>query len=103
MKRLILIFFLIFGASLSGVYAQTEGTSATKAQKTAKKKKEQQFKNSAKAQKEGRKKHEALQTKEVRKRMKKNRHRYQHVDSFDNRPNFIQRIFHRKPPAGSGG
>lgn len=97
--RLILLLTLLAGsAAVSEVHAQ-ESPKATKAQRTADKKKEQQVKASAKAEEKGRKRHYNLQSKEVKKRMKRNKHRYDHVDSFDRRPNFIQRIFHRKPPS----
>ncbi len=70
--------------------------SATKAQKKAEQKKEQQARIAKKAEEKGRKRHEAIQTKDVRKKMKRNKKRYNHVDSYDRRPNFIQRIFKRK-------
>lgn len=77
--------------------AQSDG-SARKKQKQAEKKKQEQVKKQMKAEELGRKRHYNLQSKEVKKRMRKNKRRYNHVDSFDRRPNLIQRIFPRKKP-----
>lgn len=84
--------------SASVIFAQ-EGSSATKAQRKADKKKQQQIVNAKKAEEKGIKKHRSIQTKEVKKRMKRNDRRFDHVDSFDRRPNFIQKIFKRKRPS----
>ena len=51
--------------------AQDSNPKATKAQKKADAKKQEQQMNEKKAEIEGRKMHKAIQTKEVRKRMKK--------------------------------
>ena len=81
--------------STSAVDAQ----SATKAQKKAEQKQEDQKRSVAKAEEEGRKRHYKLQSKDVKKRMKRNKKRYQHVDTFDRRPGFWQRLFPRKKPS----
>jgi hypothetical protein len=84
-------FFLVAG---NNCIAQT-----TKAQKKAEKKQEEQKRKSIKAEEAGKKHHLKLQSKDVQKRMKRNKKRYHHVDSFDRRPGFWQRIFPRKKPS----
>ncbi len=96
MKKLILLILLF--VNIQFTHAQSEGGGATKMQKKAAQKKEQQARASEKAEEKGRKHHISIQSKDVKKRMKRNRKRYDHVDSFDRRPNFIQRLFHRKKP-----
>lgn len=54
-------------------FAQDSSPKATKAQKKADAKKQEQQMNEKKAEIEGRKMHQAIQTKEVRKRMKKSK------------------------------
>src|SRR5258705_9590685 len=54
-------------------FAQDSNPKATKAQKKADSKKQEQAMNEKKAEIEGRKMHQAIQTKEVRKRMKKSK------------------------------
>ena len=68
---------------------------ATKAQKKAEVKKEQQKMNEKKAEIEGRKMHQAIQTKEVRKRMKKSK---KEADRWNTgrRKFFIARWFEKK-------
>jgi len=95
-KYFLLIFFLI--SQINFAFSQSDGK-GTNQQKKAEQKKEQQAKASDKSQKKGREHHVSIQSKEVKKRMKRNRKRYDHVDSFDRRPNFIQRLFHRKKPS----
>ena len=94
MKRFCILLCCLLSLSAT-VFSQTDSGKSTQ-QKKADKKKEQQIKSAKKAEEEGIKKHEELQTKEVRKRMRRNRHRYNHVDSFDRRPNFFQRLFPHK-------
>ena len=95
MRRLIYyLAIIVFAFTASELPAQT-----TKAQKKAEQKKEQQKARSEKAERAGKKKHLKIQTKEVQKRMKRNKKRYHHVESFDNKPNFWRRIFPRKKPS----
>lgn len=91
-------FFLVLLVSAASFLAPAQ--SPTKAQKKAEQKKEAQKKRAAKAEAEGKKRHLKLQSKDVQKRMKRNKKRFAHVDSFDRRPNFWQRIFpHKRPSA----
>lgn len=95
MKKIINLFLIaVFAFTVAELPAQT-----TKAQKKAEQKKEEQKARSAKAEKQGKKKHLKLQTKDVQKRMKRNKKRYHHVESFDNKPNLWRRIFPRKRPS----
>jgi Na+-transporting methylmalonyl-CoA/oxaloacetate decarboxylase gamma subunit len=96
MKRTLFLLLLVLITGLQ-VMSQSDG-SARKKQKDAEKKKQEQIKKQMKAEEKGRKKHYNIQSKDVKKRMRKNKRRYNHVDSFDRRPNFIQRIFPRKRP-----
>ncbi|MBK7887407.1 MAG: hypothetical protein IPJ86_08915 [Bacteroidetes bacterium] len=91
----ILLFVLILPVAFAT--AQSDG-SARKKQKQAEKAKQEQIKKQMKADEIGRKRHLKLQSKDVKKRWKKNKRKYKHVDSFDRRPNFWQRIFPRKRP-----
>ncbi|MBK5286041.1 MAG: hypothetical protein JJE25_11625 [Bacteroidia bacterium] len=74
-KVLIKIFLLVF--MMLPVFALSQETSsdskATKGQKKAESKKKEQVMNEKKAEIQGRKQHMAIQTKEVRKRMKKSK------------------------------
>lgn len=97
MIRLLRFFLFVFLLPVSMSLAQSDG-SANKKQKQAEKAKQEQIKKQMKAEEIGRKRHAKLQSKEVRKRWKKNKRRYKHVDSFDRRPNLWQRIFPRKRP-----
>ncbi len=93
-----LIVFLLFVSFFNQAIAQSEHKQ-TKQQRKAEQKKEQQARASIKAEEKGRKHHISIQSKDVKKRMKRNRKRFDHVDSFDRRPNFFQRLFHRKRPS----
>lgn len=95
LKWLVLLIFL--GVS-NAIYSQSTSGGTTKAQRKAEKAKQEQVKKQQKAEDEGRKRHLKLQSKDVKKRWKKNKKRYKHVDAFDRRPNFWQRIFPRKRP-----
>lgn len=97
MKRRIGLILCLLILPLTFLVAQSDG-SASKKQKQAEKAKQQQIKKQMKAEEIGRKRHYKLQSKDVKKRWKKNKHRYKHVDSFDRRPNFFQRLFPRKRP-----
>ena len=71
-KVLTRIFFLLLLALPVFAFAQeSESPKATKAQKKADAKKQERVMNEKKAEIEGRKMHKAIQTKEVRKGMKK--------------------------------
>ena len=54
-----------------------------------------------KLHKEGKKKHNKLQSKEVRRRMKRNDRRYHHSDANDSRPNWLKRLFPKKRPSAN--
>ena len=72
MKKVLLkIFFLLL--LLLPLYTLAQESKATKGQKKAEAKKKEQVMNEKKAEIEGRKMHNAIQTKEVRKRMKKSK------------------------------
>jgi len=64
------MFFLLLALPVF-VLAQESSPQATKAQKKAEAKKQEQLSNEKKAEIEGKKMHQAIQTPEVRKRMKK--------------------------------
>jgi hypothetical protein len=98
MKKNTFVIFLF----LTGILLASDNAciaQATKAQKKAEKKQEEQKRNAIKAEEKGRKHHLKLQSKDVQKRMKRNKKRYHHVDSFDRRPGFWQRLFPRKKPS----
>ena len=97
MKRKISLF--LWFTLIAGLLVSDPVIAQTKAQKKAEQKKEEQKKRSAKAEEQGKKRHRKLQTKDVQKRMKRNKKRYHHVDSFDRRPGFWQRMFPRKKPS----
>ena len=80
--------------------AQTEqrGGGSKKIRK-AEQVKEAQAKKQARAIEEGKKKHLKLQSKDVRKRMKRNERRYHHSDANDRRPNWLKRLFPKKRPS----
>ncbi|MFM7015797.1 MAG: hypothetical protein ACKOX3_05645 [Bacteroidota bacterium] len=90
-----LVLFLFFSISSN---AQS---SRTKAIRNADKVKVEQEKKQEKAIKEGIKNHRKLQSKKVRKHMKRNDHRYQHSDAYDNRPNWLKRMFPKKRPSAN--
>ena len=93
MKKLICSLMFFCGCVLA-VNAQSE--KVTKAQKKAEKVKQEQLHKEKKAEIEGRKRHEKIQTAKVRKRMRKHRKGDIHVSSYDNRPGFFKRLFHKK-------
>ena len=76
-------------------FAQEGNSKATKAQKKADAKKQERAMNEKKAEIEGRKMHQAIQTKEVRKRMKKSK---KEADRWNKgkRKFFIARWFEKK-------
>jgi hypothetical protein len=76
-------------------FAQDSSPKATKAQKKADAKKQEHVMNEKKAEIEGRKMHQAIQTKEVRKRMKKSA---KEADRWNKgkRKFFIARWFEKK-------
>ncbi len=87
---LIALSFLFYSAE---TIAQSKSSGATAQQKKAEKKKAEQKKKAAKAEMKARKHHEKIQTKEVRKRMKK--HKKQATTPYK-KPNFFQRTFKKK-------
>lgn len=93
-----LLFFLVLAwLNVFSATAQTDGN-VNKKQKQAAKAKKEQIRRQEKADKKGRKRHFKIQSKDVQQRWKKNKRRYKHVDSYDRRPGFWQRIFPRKRP-----
>src|SRR5258705_6034136 len=76
-------------------FAQDSNPTATKAQKKADSKKQEQAMNEKKAEIEGRKMHQAIQTKEVRKRMKKSKKEANRWNT-GRRKFFIARWFEKK-------
>lgn len=95
-----LLFLLATGVALPQDGGERK-SKKSKQERAADKKKELQLKKSIKAEKKARKKHRDIQSKKVKKRMKRNDRRYQHVDSYDRRPNFIKRIFPRRRPSSN--
>jgi hypothetical protein len=93
-----LLFLLATGVALPQDTGEKKGRKS-KQVRAAEKKKELQLKKSIKAEKKARKKHRDIQSKKVRKHMKRNDRRYQHVDSYDRRSNLIKRIFPRRRPS----
>jgi Ni/Co efflux regulator RcnB len=73
----------------------SDSPKATKGQKKAEAKKEQRLMNEKKAEIEGRKMHKAIQTKEVRKRMKKSAKEANRWNT-GNRKFFLVRWFEKK-------
>ena len=98
-RWLLLPLLLLIAVPESGSLAQSGGKS--KQEKRAEKKKEEQKKKAKKAEEEGKKRHRKIQTKNVKKRMKRNDKRYQHIDSYDRRPGFIKKLFPRKRPSAN--
>ena len=81
------------------VFAQSDKQSGgSKKIRHAEKVKEEQARKQEKAIEEGKKKHLKLQSKEVRRHMKKNNRRYHHSDANDDRPNWLKRMFPKKRP-----
>lgn len=91
---------LLFLALLSAapVIAQSDNKGA-KNQKQAEKKKQEQVKKQRKAEEIGRKRHEKIQSKDVKKRWKKNKNKYKHVDTFDKRAKWRKKLWPRKRPS----
>jgi len=89
--------FLFFTSAL---FAQSDKQSGgSKKIRKAEKVKEEQAKKQEKAIVEGKKKHRKLQSKKVRRHMKKNDRRYHHSDANDRRPNWLKRLFPKKRPS----
>lgn len=78
------------------LFTVAQSDKLTKAQKKAEKTKQAQLHQQEKAALKGRKQHEKIQTAKVRKRMHKHRKGDIHVNSYDRRPGFFKRLFHRK-------
>ncbi len=78
-------------------FTQTDA-SAKKKQKKADKAKQEQIKKQRKAIEIGKKRHAKIQAKETKKRWKKNKRRYKHVDSFDKKTSLWRKIFPRRRP-----
>ena len=89
LKKLLLLLLIMVPVAL---YAQDN--KPNKVQKKADKKKEQRVESQKKGELKGRKRHMALQTKEVRKRMKKHS-RYVNNQQLHRKRGFVYRIFHR--------
>jgi hypothetical protein len=93
------VVFLFFTSAL---FAQSDKQSGgSKKIRKAEKVKEEQGKKQEKAIVEGKKKHRKLQSKEVRKRMKRNDRRYHQSDANDSRPNWLKRMFPKKRPSAN--
>lgn len=91
--------YLLFLSILASApaFSQSDG-SARQKQKQAEKAKQEQIKKQMKAEEIGRKRHLKLQSKDVKKRWKKNKKKYKHVDSFDKRAKWRQKLWpHRRP------
>ena len=73
LKKVLIRIFILVLMLLPVIAIAQESPKATKAQKKAESKKREQQMNEKKAEIEGRKMHKAIQTKEVRKRMKKSK------------------------------
>jgi hypothetical protein len=96
------IILILISFSVVAQHEESKKSKPSKVQKEAAKKQEAQKRKAEKARSEGLKRHRSIQSKEVRKRMKRNeKHRYQHVDSFDDKPNFFRKIFPRRRPTGT--
>jgi hypothetical protein len=98
-RRVLLVFALLIAAHHI-LIAQTDGSAGSK-QKKAEKAKVEQAKRQAKAEELGRKRHTKLQSKDVKKRWKRNNRRYRHIDSYDNRSTFWRRLFPKKRPSSN--
>jgi hypothetical protein len=100
--KLKIFFTLLFLFFSSTLFAQSDKQSGgSKKIRNAEKVKEDQAKKQEKAIVEGKKKHRKLQSKEVRKRMKRNDRRYHHSDANDSRPNWLKRLFPKKRPSAN--
>ncbi len=99
LKIVATVIFLFFTSIL---FAQSDKQSGgSRKIHNAEKVKEEQSKKQEKAIKEGKKKHNKLQSKEVRRRMKRNDRRYHHSDANDSRPNWLKRLFPKKRPSAN--
>lgn len=99
LKIVATVVFLFFSSVL---FAQSDKQAGgSKKIRKAEKVKEEQAKKQEKALIEGKKKHRKLQSKEVRKRMKRNDRRYHHSDANDHRPNWLKRLFPKKRPSAN--
>lgn len=87
--------FLFIAAMLFSFAADAQSGKVTKAQKKAEKTKVEQKRKQEKSELKARKKHEEIQTKKVRGRMRKHRKGDVHVSSYDRRPGFFKRLFHK--------
>lgn len=89
------ILFLLLALPVFVLAQEGSTPKATKAQKKAETKKKERLMNEKKAEIEGRKMHQAIQTKEVRKRMKKSK---KEADRWNTgkRKFFIARWFEKK-------
>ena len=76
--------------------ANGQSGKVTKAQRKAEDKKKELLRKEQKAEIKGRKQHEKIQTAQVRKRMRKHRKGDIHVGSYDKKPGFFKRLFHRR-------
>jgi len=93
MRRLfILLFTFLVSFHTCDINAQTKTTTSSQ-QKKADKKKAAQKKKAAKSELKAKRHIEKIQTKEVRKRMKKHK---KQVTTPYRKPNFFQRLFHKK-------
>jgi hypothetical protein len=100
--KLKIFFTLLFLFFSSTLFAQSDKQSGgSKKIRKAEKVKEDQAKKQEKAIVEGKKKHRKLQSKEVRKRMKRNDRRYHHSDANDSRPNWLKRLFPKRRPSAN--
>ena len=94
MKKLKLIvstFLILCAIAVSG-----QSGKVTKAQRKVEDKKKEQLKKQEKAEIKAQKHHKSIQTAKVRKRMRKHRRGDIHVSSYDQRPGFFKRLFHKR-------
>lgn len=89
LKRFVFLLFLIIPLLLSA-----QDNKPKKIQKKADQKKEQRVENQKKGELKGRKRHMALQTKEVRKRMKRH-NKMVNSNQLHRKKGFVYRLFHR--------
>ena len=86
---------LTFVLVLLALVVSAQSGKVTKAQRKAEDKKKELLRKEARAEVASRKQHASIQTKEVRKRMRKHRKGNIHVNGYDNRHSFFWRMFHR--------
>jgi hypothetical protein len=87
-----ILFISMFFTPLAAAHAQDN--KPNKVQKKADKKKEQRVENEKKSEIKGRKRHMALQTKDVRRRMRRHSH-YVNSEQLHRKRGFFYRLFHR--------